>query len=623
MSWSELPPAPSPRPRPPLSAAVVLTVVPIAVESARLEGGGRWPWVIVPMGAIAVLVGAARPRWGAIAFPVAGIALASILGGGDGVKVAVLTVVGGVIWGVGLGVVRWAPERLDGGRALRPALLPLAVADLSLLVGPTLRVPLALTAAAVAAAAIGAIAPRRVAGGWRAAEGSRLGAAAGRVSALVDGAARIVGRSLLWVSMIPGAIAVTVIGLLQRVVGHDPLGAPTARPGTWVVRSGPDPYPERYYSSGAVVDRRSRRSRIAGVAAPVVAIALLAGLVVLVDRDEPRRAVSLTIPLTTDGPCTDPSGATSLSGSELLECETGAALGHLEFYAPSVFRIADFAGETVNETDGVRRTWRPPACDCPRLDVWWFGGSAAWGEGQSDLHTLPSELARAAYADGVALDISNFAQTTYTLGQEVRMFSDLTTRRPAPDLVVFYDGGNDLVFQGQRARAGRADDESPIVLVEQQLDDLLGDGFPIDPDRPTTTEPPTPVVDDELIARTVTAAMNRYGRDADLARRIGASIDVPVSIVFQPLLAGSSDRAAEPGVLPPEEVELFERFVEGARARLPDDVIDLSSAFAEVDEPVFIDLFHTNERGAELLGRRLASALAPEFRSVSGGSSGR
>ena len=70
-----------------------------------------------------------------------------------------------------------------------------------------------------------------------------------------------------------------------------------------------------------------------------------------------------------------------------------------------------------------------------------------YGFGQRDQHTIPSELVRLAAADGVALEAHNFGTPAYVNWQGVELFARLLTEREAPDLVVFYDGYNDLSMQ--------------------------------------------------------------------------------------------------------------------------------------------------------------------------------
>jgi hypothetical protein len=56
----------------------------------------------------------------------------------------------------------------------------------------------------------------------------------------------------------------------------------------------------------------------------------------------------------------------------------------------------------------------------------------------------------------------------------------------------------------------------------------------------------------------------------------------------------------------PADLEWFQRLVGTAREELPEQVLDLSDTFDDVDEPLMPDWAHTNRTGARLV----ASALA-------------
>ncbi|MFM7069054.1 MAG: GDSL-type esterase/lipase family protein, partial [Actinomycetes bacterium] len=428
----------------------------------------------------------------------------------------------------------------------------------------------------------------------------------------------MVGTAILWVVMMPVAVLVAAAWLLHRLVGHDPLRGPASSPGGWVERASADLWPARYYSSAVRIDDRPTSARLAAAAGPILLVALIAAGVVWWRTDRPSTPpVRLTEQLPTRADC-----AAQASGDEpgSLECDTAAALGHLEFWAPSVYRIADIRSATVNEVNGERRSWRPPASGAAcsgstPLNVWWFGGSAAWGEGQRDAHTLPSNLARAACRRGIAVEIHNFAQPMYTMGQEVRLYADLISRRQPPDLVVFYNGANDLTFQGLRARYGRATDSSPIILQEQQLDALLARGFPVDPAVTTTTSlPPAPVLTDALVEQTTDAAMVRYGADVRLARQLSDAAGVPVVVVWQPVLATAPEGAGGPTALDASERGVFERLFAAARRKLPAGVVDAGDALDGASSPVFVDLFHTNEAGARVAANWLLRSLDTRLR---------
>ena len=114
---------------------------------------------------------------------------------------------------------------------------------------------------------------------------------------------------------------------------------------------------------------------------------------------------------------------------------------HLERDGALGWRNADFTGRYINIDDTVRRSWTPAH---PVLTVWVFGGSAAFGVGQRDEHTIPSDLARLAAADGIRIRVVNFATPAYVAWQEALQLRTELARRPDPDLVIVYHGANDL-----------------------------------------------------------------------------------------------------------------------------------------------------------------------------------
>jgi hypothetical protein len=118
------------------------------------------------------------------------------------------------------------------------------------------------------------------------------------------------------------------------------------------------------------------------------------------------------------------------------------------------WRRRDFAGEHVNVSGGIRRTVesRSQAGAAP-LEVFFFGGSTMWGLGSRDAHTIPSEIARLAGADGLPIQATNFGEVAYVSWQEVMLLAERCAAGDVPDLAVFYDGVNDVFVQLQQPTA--------------------------------------------------------------------------------------------------------------------------------------------------------------------------
>lgn len=110
--------------------------------------------------------------------------------------------------------------------------------------------------------------------------------------------------------------------------------------------------------------------------------------------------------------------------------------------------MPDHRSRWLNVTGGVRRSYEPTVRAGVRpVDVDFFGGSTMFGLFQRDAHTIPSEVARLAEADGIPVRVSNYGRMAYNNWQESTLLSELASDGHVPDLAVFYDGANELVGQ--------------------------------------------------------------------------------------------------------------------------------------------------------------------------------
>ncbi len=65
------------------------------------------------------------------------------------------------------------------------------------------------------------------------------------------------------------------------------------------------------------------------------------------------------------------------------------------------------------------------------MSVWFFGASALFGDGQRDDHTIPSEFARLAEADGIPVEVRNYGRPGIAMWQELELFEQLVVDRAA------------------------------------------------------------------------------------------------------------------------------------------------------------------------------------------------
>ncbi len=107
------------------------------------------------------------------------------------------------------------------------------------------------------------------------------------------------------------------------------------------------------------------------------------------------------------------------------------------------WRRYPYAGETINiDEKGIRRTVDATPNDAAKR-IFFFGGSTMWGTGVSDAFTIPS------YFASMTSDyqVSNYAEAAYTAHQSLETLIKLLEEGERPDVVVFYDGVNDVKYK--------------------------------------------------------------------------------------------------------------------------------------------------------------------------------
>jgi hypothetical protein len=115
-------------------------------------------------------------------------------------------------------------------------------------------------------------------------------------------------------------------------------------------------------------------------------------------------------------------------------------LGEAEYVAYYGWRRPPYAGATINlDQQGMRRTYRNDNV-LPERTIAFFGGSTTWGTGADDDRTIPSEFVKL----NPEYSGYNFGETGYVAHQSLNVFLKQYFEGFRPDVVVFYDGVNDV-----------------------------------------------------------------------------------------------------------------------------------------------------------------------------------
>lgn len=433
-----------------------------------------------------------------------------------------------------------------------------------------------------------------------------LAVAAPSAAMVVDRALRhlghLVGQVLSYVLVgVSDLLVIVPLGLILRAFRGDPLG--TGRSRGWISR----PQTRRHDSSRGFSREIEQdpglnltRRLLAGApqAVGIFTIVILANYCVgwvwdeyLGSHDMPVAGVGAAASLDRlrDAPA---MGAAPWADAYWTE------FGALDYeYLPFLLsRVGDTAGDYIDSDGGVRRSFRAAA---PTAKVWFFGGSALWGVGQRDDQTITSEVARLGEASRTPIRTVNFGQPGYTSWQDVLLFEQQLAVRPTPDLVVFYDGADDMAVQIEGATS------RPSHYNVAGLDAALNG-------RDSAREQATDLFDEyrdtSVITRLLGGAGSLLGLDeeagaggpgladrtADLRRR---SVELASYLAERKGVRTLFTWQASPGVS-------GDGGAYRALTRRPGETVDLSGAL-DAHSSVFLDDTLTNEEGAGLVAMRL------------------
>ena len=359
------------------------------------------------------------------------------------------------------------------------------------------------------------------------------------------------------------------------------------------------------------VEPMVRSSRLQLIRKTVLAAATFAGLTtiaIVVLRPPPkstlREAPAIGIP----------DGNLELTGDVTTDALTESYRVSTHPYPVHGGYRPDFAGTHINITDGVRHSYVPAD---PQLTVWFFGGSTMFGLGQRDEHTIPSEFARLAEADGIAIEAVNLGVSGHTNWGATEVFSHALTSGPPPNVAVFYDGTNEYTTSSfYREISAKLDGR----IARQPISDADRTQFARVFDDQIE-------VDEELL---IDRAAEQYRRGVVLGRAMASGYGTEAVHFWQPQITSKQiadhDEAAlrffvESFISNPDATSANDRAIDlldelqevydQMRIRSGVDPIDISDALDEATGPTLFDWSHTNEYGALLVAEAMYQHLRP------------
>lgn len=464
-------------------------------------------------------------------------------------------------------------------------------------------------------------------------------------------------RAAAWIARQVGSVlTVVLLGLVQlmiftpiaivaKLTRSDPIDPLSGRPveSRWLTRSPADrPLESRQYADEGyrrrAGDSQARvgsphwiRAAVGGLTLLLIADVVLGSLLVRLDREE---EAPLDGPIFGFDPLAQEALATQPRSAELMADLSQAGIGNPDpFMGWRFVPGVTHQSELVNVVDGRRSTLPTPLAG-DAIDVWLFGGSTLYGSGQADNATIPSVLVDLAAADGLAINATNHGHPAYAQWQQVQLLeAELTATTDPPDVVVFYDGFNDLTLQTHHGvhdepthlffdtpTPASAPARTVAATVRSWWADHSATALAIGRVRDSFTDEPAiqiaeidsaPIETiDPLAAADAAAAIHRRGVDHVVA--LGQAYGFETAFFWQPFLYTKDPLTPAENELvglPGYDTDVWFPMTERVRSTLSEPVIDLSDTLDGIDASLFWDFVHTNEEGARLV----AEAIYPHL----------
>ncbi|MDG6005854.1 hypothetical protein BIY37_02345 [Candidatus Brocadia sapporoensis] len=311
------------------------------------------------------------------------------------------------------------------------------------------------------------------------------------------------------------------------------------------------------------------------------------------------------------------------------------------------WRRPPYHGNYINIDDnGIRATvyteTMPQGSPTP-VKIFMFGGSTMWGEGARDAFTIPSVVAKELRQKGIAAEVTNFGETGYVSTQEVITLLLQLQKGKLPDLVIFYDGVNDMYSAYQQHVAGLPQNEhhreeefdlsQPGMFTRREKMDLqniakklstvrfakillerLGFRYP----KAVTAESlsfdiPTP--ENETLVQDLLAI---YRSNIDIVNALSERCHFKCLFYWQPTIFQKTQLTAAYELGKRAEMQAIGQFVGQTYEAVHKSELaekyrgsfhDISLVFADVRQPMYIDWCHLGESGNEIIAKIMASDI--------------
>jgi lysophospholipase L1-like esterase len=292
-------------------------------------------------------------------------------------------------------------------------------------------------------------------------------------------------------------------------------------------------------------------------------------------------------------------------------------------YTPYIiWRFNGLRGEYINtDKRGIRDTI-PGYKSKISKKIFFFGGSTMWGVGVDDGNTIPSIVSRYLNKGGnPCFEVINFGRVGYVSTQELIQLILEIQNGNIPDIVIFYDGINDIYASAfspgiasyhenysqikNRMEAGGLIKTAVYNSRFLELVEYVKNRFEKKADRPDANE-----------AARVEGAINVYSANLKLAQGLSEKYGFKFIAFWQPIISDGGKKLTEY-----EEIEkvkigaklsrLYAKAYEDINKRRFDDIkfFNLSCIFRNENDDIFIDFAHLADKGNLMVAKKIIEQI--------------
>lgn len=308
-------------------------------------------------------------------------------------------------------------------------------------------------------------------------------------------------------------------------------------------------------------------------------------------------------------------------------------------YQPfTVWGVRKWHGKYINTDDTDLGTWRRTIQSmgqgCSKAGVrkvWVLGGSTVFGIGTPDSATIPSYLSRELNArPSDCVEVTNLGAEGYVTNQELILLIQQVKAGHHPDIAVFYDGINESLVGGFSPGVPTAHWNFELIqskfenpgpsrlsclrlLYSAQLIGLLTQKY--------GPEGRAAISDEDLAAK-ARATLQNYEWNLKLVQLLASEYGFQTYFFWQPALAYGNKPLVpfEQKLKEARTQELGGRVHRGLRAVYEEaerqsvashKFVFLGNVLDEEKDPIYVDEFHLDPRGNEIIAHAIAKTVQP------------